>query len=165
MKILVVDDDSAIRFLLLTVFGDKHEVSLLCDGHNAISVLSDPNHGFDYVILDWKMPRLTGEKVLEFLSDWSNIRTKFILISGYKLEADSMRYPKPDGLPREAIQREGSCRPCGKRRLRAPAGSGAGDRQVSIHATFLGRGGLPPLFLPALVAGIFLFLGCARRFR
>jgi len=93
MKILVVDDDSAIRFLLLTVFGDKHEVSLLCDGHNAISVLSDPNHGFDYVILDWKMPRLTGEKVLEFLSDWSNIRTKFVLISGYKLEQDSMRYP------------------------------------------------------------------------
>lgn len=93
MKILVVDDDPAIRFLLLTVFGDKHEVSLLCDGHNAISVLSDPNHGFDFVILDWKMPRLTGEKVLEFLSDWSNIRTKFVLISGYKLEADAMRYP------------------------------------------------------------------------
>ena len=93
MKILVVDDDSAIRFLLLTVFGDKHEVSLLCDGHNAISVLSDPNHGFDFVILDWKMPRLTGEKVLEFLSDWSNIRTKFVLISGYKLEPDAMRFP------------------------------------------------------------------------
>jgi DNA-binding response OmpR family regulator len=93
MRILVVDDDPAIRFLLLTVFGDKHDVSLLCDGHNAISVLSDPNHGFDYVILDWKMPRLTGEKVLEFLSDWSNIRTKFVLIYGYKLEADSKRYP------------------------------------------------------------------------
>jgi len=93
MKILVVDDDPAIRFLLLTVFGEKHEVSLLCDGHNAISVLSDPNHGFDFVILDWKMPRLTGEKVLEFLSDWSSIHTKFILISGYQFEKDRMRFP------------------------------------------------------------------------
>ena len=93
MKILVVDDDPAIRFLLLTVFGDKHEVSLLCDGHNAISVLSDPNHGFDFVIIDWKMPRLSGEKVMEFLADWSNIKTKFILISGYQFEKDAMRYP------------------------------------------------------------------------
>ncbi len=93
MKILVVDDDPAIRFLLLTVFGDKHEVSLLCDGHNAISVLSDPNHGFDFVIIDWKMPRLSGEKVLEFLADWSNIKTKFILISGYQFEKDTMRFP------------------------------------------------------------------------
>jgi DNA-binding response OmpR family regulator len=93
MKILVVDDDPAIRFLLLTVFGDKHEVSLLCDGHNAISVLSDPSHGFDYVIIDWKMPRLSGEKVMEFLADWSNIKTRFILISGYKFEHDMSRFP------------------------------------------------------------------------
>jgi DNA-binding response OmpR family regulator len=93
MKILVVDDDPAIRFLLRTVLGDKHEVSLLCDGHNAISVLSDPNHGFDYVIIDWKMPRLSGEKVLEFLADWSNIKTKFVLISGYQFEKDTMRFP------------------------------------------------------------------------
>ena len=93
MKILVVDDDSAIRFLLLTVFGDKHEVSLLCDGHNAISVLSDPSHGFDWVIIDWKMPRLSGEKVMEFLADWQNIKTKFVLISGYQFEKDTMRFP------------------------------------------------------------------------
>ncbi|MGH8017967.1 MAG: response regulator [Opitutaceae bacterium] len=93
MKILVVDDDPAIRFLLLTVFGDKHEVSLLCDGHNAISVLSDPSHGFDWVIIDWKMPRLSGEKVMEFLADWQNIKTRFVLISGYQFEKDTMRFP------------------------------------------------------------------------
>jgi DNA-binding response OmpR family regulator len=93
MKILIVDDDPAIRFLLLTVFGDKHEVSLLCDGYNAISVLSDPTHGFDWVILDWKMPRLSGEKVLEFLADWKNIKTKFVLITGHAFDKDFMRYP------------------------------------------------------------------------
>jgi len=93
MKILIVDDDPAIRSLLLTVFGEKHEVSLLCDGHNAISVLSDPSHGFDFVIIDWKMPRLSGEKVMEFLADWSNIKTKFILISGYEFNEDRMRFP------------------------------------------------------------------------
>ena len=93
MKILVVDDDPAIRSLLLTIFSDNHEVSLLCDGHNAVSVLSDPNHDFDFVIIDYKMPRLSGEKVMELLSDWQNIKTKFILISGYSFEQDRFRYP------------------------------------------------------------------------
>ncbi|RKX35766.1 MAG: hypothetical protein DRP71_02510 [Verrucomicrobia bacterium] len=93
MKILVVDDDPAIRSLLLTIFSDNHEVSLLCDGHNAVSVLSDPNHDFDFVIIDYKMPRLSGEKVMELLSDWQNIKTKFILISGYTFEKNRFRYP------------------------------------------------------------------------
>jgi len=93
MKILVVDDDPAIRTLLLTILGDNHEVSLLCDGHNAVSVLSDPNHDFDFVIIDYKMPRLSGEKVMELLSDWQNIKTKFILISGYSFEESRFRYP------------------------------------------------------------------------
>jgi DNA-binding response OmpR family regulator len=93
MKILVVDDDPAIRSLLLTIFGDNHEVSLLCDGHNAVSVLSDPNHDFDFVIIDYKMPRLSGEKVMELLAAWQNIKTKFILISGYTFEQDHFRYP------------------------------------------------------------------------
>ena len=93
MKILVVDDDPAIRSLLLTIFSENHEVSLLCDGHNAVSVLSDPNHDFDFVIIDYKMPRLSGEKVMELLADWQNIKTKFILISGYSFEQNRFRYP------------------------------------------------------------------------
>lgn len=93
MKLLVVDDDPAIRSLLLTVFGEKHDVSLLCDGHNAVSVLSDPNHDFDFVIIDYKMPRLSGEKVMELLAAWQNIKTKFILISGYSFEQNHFRYP------------------------------------------------------------------------
>jgi DNA-binding response OmpR family regulator len=93
MKILIVDDDPAIRTLLLSVLGEKHEVSLLCDGHNAIAVLSDPNHGYDFVVIDYKMPRLSGEQVLEFLSAWQNIKTKFILISGYVLGKEKFNFP------------------------------------------------------------------------
>ena len=102
MKILIVDDDPPIRLLLFTVFGDDHEVSVLCDGHNAVSVLSDPNHQFDVVLLDLKMPRLSGEMVLEFLSGWQNIKTKFIIVSGFSEEAEHLQYsnlvatlPKP----------------------------------------------------------------------
>ena len=93
MKILIVDDDPAIRLLLFTVFGEEHDVSVLCDGHNAVSVLSDPNHQFDVVILDLKMPRLSGEMVLEFLSGWQNIKTKFIIVSGFYDEAQHFKYP------------------------------------------------------------------------
>ncbi len=92
MKILIVDDDPAIRLLLFTVFGEEHEVSVLCDGHNAVSVLSDPNHQFDVVLLDLKMPRLSGEMVLEFLSGWQNIKTKFIILSGFIEEAAHLKY-------------------------------------------------------------------------
>lgn len=102
MKILIVDDDPAIRLLLFTVFGDDHEVSVLCDGHNAVSVLSDPNHQFDVVLLDLKMPRLSGEMVLEFLSGWQNVKTQFIIVSGFSEEAEHLQYnnlvavlPKP----------------------------------------------------------------------
>lgn len=110
MKILIVDDDPAIRLLLFTVFGDDHEVSVLCDGHNAVSVLSDPNHQFDVVLLDLKMPRLSGEMVLEFLSGWQNIKTKFIIVSGFSEEAEHLQYsnlvatlPKPFNI-RELVK-------------------------------------------------------------
>lgn len=110
MKILIVDDDPAIRLLLFTVFGDDHEVSVLCDGHNAVSVLSDPNHQFDVVLLDLKMPRLSGEMVLEFLSGWQNIKTKFIIVSGFSEEAENLQYsnligtlPKPFNI-RELVK-------------------------------------------------------------
>lgn len=110
MKLLIVDDDPAIRLLLFTVFGDDHEVSVLCDGHNAVSVLSDPNHQFDVVLLDLKMPRLSGEMVLEFLSGWQNIKTKFIIVSGFSEEAENLQYsnligtlPKPFNI-RELVK-------------------------------------------------------------
>ena len=110
MKILIVDDDPAIRLLLFTLFGDDHEVSVLCDGHNAVSVLSDPNHQFDVVLLDLKMPRLSGEMVLEFLSGWQNIKTKFIIVSGFSEEAEHLQYsnlvgalPKPFNI-RELVK-------------------------------------------------------------
>ena len=110
MKILIVDDDPAIRLLLFTVFGEKHDVSVLCDGHNAVSVLSDPNHQFDVVLLDLKMPRLSGEMVLEFLSGWQSIKTKFIIVSGFPAEAEHLAYdnliatlPKPFNI-KELIQ-------------------------------------------------------------
>ena len=92
MKILIVDDDPAIRLLLFTVLGERHDVSVLCDGHNAVSVLSDPNQQFDVVLLDLKMPRLSGEMVLEFLSGWQNIKTKFIIVSGFHEEAEHLQY-------------------------------------------------------------------------
>ena len=92
MKILIVDDDPAIRLLLFTVFGEQHAVAVLCDGHNAVSLLSDPHHQFDVVLLDLKMPRLSGEMVLEFLSGWQNIKTKFIIVSGFHEEAQHLKY-------------------------------------------------------------------------
>ncbi len=65
-KILVVDDDDAIRTMVERVLRrEKYEVESACDGFEAIEKLA---HG-DYatVLLDLMMPRVDGLGVLRFL--------------------------------------------------------------------------------------------------
>ena len=56
------------------------------------------------------MPRLSGEMVLEFISGWKNIKTKFIIVSGFPAAAEHIEYdiliatlPKPFNI-KELIQ-------------------------------------------------------------
>lgn len=82
MKILIVDDDRAFRGLLFELLNPEHDVSVLCDGYNAISLLADPKHNFDLVILDIRMPRCNGDEVLRALEDWQNLKSRFVIVSG-----------------------------------------------------------------------------------
>ncbi len=80
MNILIVDDEPSVCRVLYTALFDKHNVSILTNGHNAVSVLADPLHGFDVVMLDMHMPRLSGPEVIRMITDIVN--TNFIIISG-----------------------------------------------------------------------------------
>jgi len=80
MKVLVVDDDAAIRTLVTRVFarrGDK--VTSAVDGDAAIDCLK--LHSFDLVVLDLMMPRTDGFGVLAYLSTLDGNRPKIIVMT------------------------------------------------------------------------------------
>lgn len=60
-KILIVDDDPAIRELLVTALGTDHKVIEASDGAAAMDVVDGT---FDAVVLDVMMPNVDGFEVL-----------------------------------------------------------------------------------------------------
>jgi CheY-like chemotaxis protein len=65
-KILVVDDDDAIRAMVERVLRREHfEVESARDGHEAIQKLAQNDYAT--VLLDLMMPRVDGHGVLRFL--------------------------------------------------------------------------------------------------
>jgi len=82
MKILIVDDDHGCREMLHAHLNRNHELSMLTNGRNALALLADDDHDFDLVLLDLNMPRLNGTKLIEVLSEWDNLKVRFIVVSG-----------------------------------------------------------------------------------
>jgi len=65
-RVLIVDDDEAIRSLLRMTFPeDVYELSEASDGDQVLKLLE--GGPIDIVILDWKMPRRHGALVLDEL--------------------------------------------------------------------------------------------------
>jgi len=79
-SILVVDDEEIIREFLMEVLGEDFEVSLACDGGEAIAKLT--RCSYDLVITDLKMPNVPGDEVVKFVHQ-KRPGTPVIIISGY----------------------------------------------------------------------------------
>lgn len=69
--ILIVDDEESITYLLRTEFEDRSEfaVDVALNGADAINLLQ--SHIYDVVLLDVKMPRVSGIEVLKYVRDHS----------------------------------------------------------------------------------------------
>ncbi len=69
--ILIVDDEESITYLLKTEFEDRSEfdVDVALNGADAINLIH--SHIYDVVLLDVKMPRVTGIEVLRFVKEHS----------------------------------------------------------------------------------------------
>jgi CheY-like chemotaxis protein len=79
-RILVVDDDEAIRLLVTRLFRrEGHDVSSAGDGEEAIEML-DTRH-YDLVILDVMMPRKDGIAVAERIAASPEPRPKVIIMT------------------------------------------------------------------------------------
>lgn len=73
-RALVVDDDAAIRSLVMTLLQrEGYDVSGAQDGIDALECLRESE--FDVVVLDLMMPRLDGRGVIEQLSKEREGRT------------------------------------------------------------------------------------------
>ena len=80
-RILVVDDDEALRTILSTELSTAgYDVISASDGDEAISFLRKNN--FDVALLDIKMPGVDGIEVLKFLHK-NFPRMKVIMLTGF----------------------------------------------------------------------------------
>jgi two-component system response regulator MprA len=65
-RVLVVDDDGAIRILLTTILRrNGFDVDIARDGQEALEMVASMHYGV--ILLDLMMPRLDGLDVLEYL--------------------------------------------------------------------------------------------------
>jgi DNA-binding response OmpR family regulator len=80
-KILVIDDDATIRFLLQNLLHD-YEVIAKEDGYDALEWLNDGNIP-DLVILDMEMPNINGKVLVQRIKFTPQFRKlPIIVISG-----------------------------------------------------------------------------------
>ncbi len=83
-KILVVDNEIGIRYLLSDVLSDEgFQVSLARDGQESLEKLEKCN--FDLVITDIDMPRIDGIEMLKRMSQ-NRRNEKVIIMTGGSLE-------------------------------------------------------------------------------
>src|SRR6188768_940756 len=81
-KVFVIEDDVPLCWLLEKILKNKYEVSIMNDGMEAWSWLSDGNIP-DLIISDLKMPSLDGLELLENLSNSGLFRNiPVIMLSG-----------------------------------------------------------------------------------
>ena len=78
-SILVVDDEEIMRSFLADVLAE-FEVTTATDGDEAIEQMNERR--FDLIITDLKMPRVSGEKVVQHAISLDP-KYKVIVISGY----------------------------------------------------------------------------------
>jgi DNA-binding response OmpR family regulator len=95
-RILIAEDDSAIRQLLTTVL-QRHgfEVEVATDGAETLRIIAE--HPIDFLLLDLMMPILSGWNVLEELERLQHPLTRRMLIvtaaSDKELEPLQTKYP------------------------------------------------------------------------
>lgn len=80
-KILVVDDEDALRMVLSAELeGEGYQVSTAADGDEAIKIIGAEQ--FHLVLLDIKMPNVDGFEVLKFVKQHQPA-TKVIMLTGF----------------------------------------------------------------------------------
>jgi len=84
-RILIVDDDDAIRAMLYDLLSDKYECNTASMAEEALQYIAVET--YDAILTDISMPVLTGVELLKKIQE-HNSATPVILISGKGIEQD-----------------------------------------------------------------------------
>lgn len=85
-NILIVDDDDAVRGILLDLLSDRYECNTASTAEEAFQYLEIEN--YDVVLTDIAMPGLTGVELMKRIQ-LKDLSTPVILISGKNDEQES----------------------------------------------------------------------------
>ena len=93
-RILIIEDEPAIRRVLVKILSDEDKSHELFEAENGIEGINlIKKHQFDLIISDVKMPTVDGIEVLEFIN-LNFPETPFVMISGHgdlDMAVDSMK--------------------------------------------------------------------------
>ena len=83
VKILAVDDEDAIRRAMSFIFNEpRYEMALAVNGGHALAKIEAWATDYDVVIVDQKMPQLTGLEFVQRIRK-RGIRAKIIVLSAH----------------------------------------------------------------------------------
>lgn len=85
-NILIVDDDDAVRGILLDLLSDRYECNTASTAEEAFQYLEIEN--YDVVLTDLAMPGLTGVELIKRIQ-LKDLDTPVILISGHHDEQNA----------------------------------------------------------------------------
>jgi DNA-binding NtrC family response regulator len=104
-RILIVDDEAAIRSLLATAFERAgYDVRTAPDGPEAVELCT--GESFDAVLSDVVMPRMNGHDLARWIAE-RHPRTRLVLMSGFDLGCQQCPYaPRCQFLPKPFRLRE-----------------------------------------------------------
>ena len=83
LRILAVDDNRSIRESMPFVFpAPRYEVRTVSDGHRALTSLDAKANNYDVIIVDQKMPQMTGVELIKGIKE-RGITGKIVVLSAH----------------------------------------------------------------------------------
>jgi DNA-binding response OmpR family regulator len=94
LRILAVDNEPSVTTSLRYVFaGPLYEMTTVASGHDALARLEAGSDKFDVIIVDQKMPNLTGVELVTAMRE-RGITSKIIVLSAHLLPDVRAAYEK-----------------------------------------------------------------------
>lgn len=96
VKILAVDNEPSVTISLRYVFaGPRYEMTTVASGHDALARLESGSDKFDVIIVDQKMPNLTGVELVSAMRE-RGVTSKIIVLSAHLVPDVRAAYEEMD---------------------------------------------------------------------